>query len=144
MNIRTATFWLPALCGLTAAMGSLMISRQMGLRPSILWLGRMPVLLYVPWLALLPLTGIVCAFLSRRGGGGFSTCLTVSLFPAMTLCGLVCLGLTWMGIAGQLDRPRWLYVVLAVFNWGVLPSVSLLLGAALFLVTQATASRRPA
>jgi len=129
MNRRTATFWFPAFCSLTAAMGSLMIIRQMGLRPSILWVRRMPVLLYVPWLALLPLAGTVGAFLSRRGEAGFSTRLTASLFPAMILSGLVCLGLAWMAIAGQLDRPQWLYIVVGVLNWAVLPSVALLLGA---------------
>jgi len=41
MNKRTATFWFPALCSLTAAMGSLMIFRQLGLRPNTLWVGRM-------------------------------------------------------------------------------------------------------
>jgi hypothetical protein len=133
-NKRTATLWFPALFSLIAAMGSLMVLRQMGPRPHILWVGRMPVLLYVPWLALLPLAGTIGAFLSRRGGGKFSTCLTASMFPAMTLCGLLCVGLTWMAINGQLDRPRWLYVALGVFNWAVLPSVALLLGAAPFLV----------
>jgi hypothetical protein len=142
MNKRTATFWFPAFCSLTAAMGSLMILRQMGLRPNILWVGRMPVLLYVPWLALLPLSGTVGAFLSRRGGGRFSACLTAALFPTMTLCGLLSLGLTWMAIAGQLDRPRWLYIVLGLFNWAVLPSVALLLGASPFLVAQGSESRR--
>lgn len=128
-NKRTATLWYPALCGLTASMGSLMIFRMIGPRPSIIWVGRMPVLLYVPWLTLLPLSGTGGAFLSRRGGGNFRTCLTAALFPAMTLCALVCLGLTWMAIADQLDRPQWLYVLLGVFNWSVLPSVALLLGA---------------
>jgi hypothetical protein len=122
-------FWFPALCSLTTAMGSLMIVRRMGLRPNILWVGRMPVLLYVPWLVLLPLAGTVGAFLSRRSGGRFFTRLTAALFPAGTMSTLVCLGLMWMAISDRLDRPRWLYVALGLFNWAVLPSLVLLLGA---------------
>jgi len=47
----------------------------------------------------------------------------------MTVCGLVCVGLTWMAITNRLDRPRGLYVVLGLFNWAVLPTLALLLGA---------------
>jgi hypothetical protein len=51
----------------------------------------------------------------------------------MTMGGLVCLGLVWMAAADRLDRPRWLYIVLVLCNWVVLPSMALLLGAAPFL-----------
>jgi len=110
-----------------------MIFRHMGLRPNIVWIGHIPVLLYVQWLAFLPLAGTAGAFLSRRGGGGFATRLRSALFPAMTICGLVCLGLMWMATTDRLDRPRWLYVVLVLFNSVVLPSIALLTGAAPFL-----------
>lgn len=137
VNKRTATLWIPALCSLTISMGSLMILRRMGLKPNVVWVGRMPVLLYVPWLVLLPLAGTVGAFLSRRGGGRFLTCLTASLSPAVTMCGLVSLGLVLMSTSDLLDRPRWLYIVLVLFNWVVLPSVALLTGAAPFLSDRA-------
>jgi hypothetical protein len=133
MNKRTATLWFPALFSLLAAMGSLFILRQVGLRPYLLWVGRMPVLLYVPWLTFLPLAGTVGAYLSRRGGGRFFDRLTAALFPALALFGLVGMGLTWMAVANQLDRPQWLYVVLGFFNWAALPSVGLVLGAIPFL-----------
>jgi hypothetical protein len=110
-----------------------MILRHVGPRPYILWVGRMPVLFYVPWLTFLPLAGAVGGFLSTRRGGNFVTRVAAALFPAFTMFGLVCLGLIWMGLTGRLDRPGWLYVLLGLFNWTVLPTVALLPGAALFL-----------
>ena len=132
MNNRISTLWLPGLVSLTFAMGFLMALRTFGPKPHIVWIGRMPMLLYVPWLVVLPLAGAAGAHLSRRSGGNLPACIAAGLFPAVVLFGLVCLGLSDMAIANQLDRPQWLYITVGLLNWAILPGGALLLGAAPF------------
>lgn len=135
MNRRIATLWLPGLVGLAAATGSWTALRLVGTRPHILWIGQMPLLLYVPWIVLLPLAGAAGAYLCRRAGGRPMACVAAGLFPAAVLLGLVCLGLTAMAISNELDRPEWLCIVVGLLNWTVLPGCALLLGTAPFLIS---------
>ena len=69
MNNRTLTVWLPALVSLMVAMGSLTALKTIGAHPKIIWMGQTPLLLYLSWLALLPLSGAFGAHLSRAPGG---------------------------------------------------------------------------
>lgn len=133
MNSRIATLWLPALINLAAAMSFLTMVRQFGIRPNVVWVGQIPMLLYVPWLAVLPLFGAATAYLARRAGGRFVVCVTAGLFPAVILCGLGCLGLIVIGTGDELDRSRWLYVSVNQATWEVFPHVLLLVGIASFL-----------
>ena len=130
MNSRISTLWIPGLISLTFAMGLLMALRTFGPKPHVVWMGRMPMLLYIPWLAVLPLCGAAGAHLSRRSGGEFPACIAAGLFPGVVLFGLVCSGLFNMAITNQLDRPQWLYIAVGLLNWAVLPGAALLLGAA--------------
>ena len=136
MMNRIATVWLPSLVSLTAAMGLLMILRRLGLHPYVMWVGRMPMLLYVPWLLLLPLSSATGAYLSRRGGGSRLACFIAGLFPGIVLVGLVCSGLAGMAIRNQLDRPEWFYIVITLVNWVILPAGVLLVGILPFLRPQ--------
>ena len=128
VNRSIFAVWLPGLINLTAAESSLMILKRLGLRPQVLWVGQMPVVLYVPWLIGLPLLGAASAYLSRRWGARLLPCFAAGLFPAIVLWGLVCLGLGAMAIAGQLDRPQWLYIGVTLLNWAFLPLLALFLG----------------
>jgi hypothetical protein len=133
MNRRITTLWLPGLLSLTVAMGLLMVMRRVGVPPHIVWVRRMPMLIFMPWLVALPLSGAASAYLSSRGGGNVAACLLASLFPAIVLFCLVSIGFAGMAISDRLDRPEWLYVGLGFFNWVILPGVALLVGAMPFL-----------
>ena len=135
MKNRISNLWLPGLVSLTSAMGLQMVLRRIGPHPHVVWVGRIPLLLYVPWLAVLPLFGATGAYLSRRAGGALWVCVAAGLFPAIVLFGLVCLGLAGMAFGDQLngDRPLWLYVTVSLVNWAILPGVALLLGTLPFL-----------
>lgn len=133
MNSRIATLWLPALINLAAAMSFLTMVRQFGIRPNVVWMGQLPMLLYVPWLAVLPLFGAATAYLARRAGGRFVVCVTAGLFPAVILSGLSCIGLIVIGPGDELDRPRWLYLSVNLATWDLIPTVVLLAGIASFL-----------
>jgi hypothetical protein len=132
---RVATLWWPGLVGLAAATGSWTVLRLVGTKPHILWIERMPLLLYVPWILLLPLAGAAAAYLCRRAGGGPMACVTAGLFPAGVLLVLVCLGLAGLAISHQLDRPEWLCIAVGLLNWTVLPACALLLGTSPFLTS---------
>jgi hypothetical protein len=133
MNGRIATHWLPALINLAAAMSFLTMVRQFGIRPNVVWVEQIPMALYVPWLAALPLFGAATAYLARRAGGRFVVCVTAGLFPAVILSGLGCIGLIVIGTGDQLDRSRWLYVSGNLPTWEVFPTLALLVGIASFL-----------
>jgi len=130
MNTRTATFWLPALVSLTAAMVFLTISTVSGLQPRFVARGWATFVVYIPWLLTLPLCGAAGAFLSRRAGGGRWVCLAAGLFPVMAMTCLVGL----LALIGRFvfAKPQWLHFSMALILGAVLPSVALLLGAVPF------------
>lgn len=126
MNARTKTFWLPALASLTAAMAALAISTLVGLQPRCVTHGWATLVVYIPWLLMLPLCGTTGAFLSRRAGGERRVCLAAGLFPVIALTTLV----GFLTLIGKFvyATPQWLYFSMAVLLGGILPGVSLLLG----------------
>ncbi len=127
MNTRTTTFWLPALISLTSAMACLAISTLAGLQPRFVARGLATLVVYVPWLLMLPLCGAAGAYLSRRGGGERLACLAAGLFPVIAMTSLVgVLALTGKFVYA---KPQSLYFWMAVLLGAILPGVALLLGA---------------
>jgi hypothetical protein len=130
MNTRTTTFWLPALISLTSAMACLAISTLAGLQPRFVARGLATLVVYVPWLLMLPLCGAAGAYLSRRGGGERLACLAAGLFPVIAMTSLVgVLALTGKFVYA---KPQSLYFWMAVLLGAILPGVALLLGALAF------------
>jgi hypothetical protein len=133
VNHRARTFWFPALVSLALAMLYLSISTLAGLRPSIVAHGWAVLVAYIPWILLLPTCGALGAYLSRRGGGGVWTRISVAVFPVSALSLLVAiLALTQQFVFAT---PLTLYVGEAVIYGALIPSGALILGAMPFLKT---------
>jgi hypothetical protein len=130
MNLRTRTFWLPALVSLAAAMACLTITTLGGLDPRFVARGWATYVVYIPWLLALPLCGAVGAYLSRRAGGERRACLAAGLSPVIAMTGLV----GFLTILGQFvyAKPQWIYFSMAVLFGCILPGVALVLGAVPF------------
>jgi hypothetical protein len=131
LNARTRTFWLPALVSLTAAMVCLMVSTLAGLDPRFLVRGSSTLVIYIPWLLMLPLCGAAGAYLSRRVGGERLACLIAALFPVIATTSLV----GFLTLIGQFvyAKPQWLYFSIAVLIGVILPGAFLLSGALPFM-----------
>jgi len=137
MNNRIMNFWLPSCISLAPSMGFLMLLQRTGPQPRLVWLGSMPLMLYVPWLVALPLFGAAAAYLSRRSGGPRLARLVAGLFPAIVMLALAALAVSCSAVVEPnvfiLHHP--VYFAYGLFNWVLLPGVALLLGVVPFLRT---------
>lgn len=135
MNQRTRALWLPGAVSLAATMGWLMILTRTDFEPRLLWLDGRALVLYLPWLAVLPLFGAAGAYLSRRGRGEPVARLAAGLFPAVAMLGLLCSILPAALILDRAVRAHFMLVgfAVAVFNWVALPGFALMLGVLPFL-----------
>ena len=127
VNTRTATFWLPALISLAAAMMCLTLSTWVGMQPRFVARGLATSVAYFPWLMMLPLCGAAGAHLSRRGGGTRLASLAAGLFPVMAITILV----VFLMFTGEfvLAEPHWLHLSSAVLLGAILPASALFVGA---------------
>jgi len=141
MNTRTRTFWLPALAGLTAAMVCLAISTFAGLQPRFVARGLATLVVYIPWLLMLPLCGAAGAYLSRHAGGKRFACLSAGLFPVIALTILV----GFLTLIGKFvySKPQWLHFSMALLFGSILPGLALLLGAMPFARASRLQESRP-
>jgi hypothetical protein len=130
LNARTKSFWFSALVSLTTAMAALAVSTFAGLQPRFVARGWATLVVYIPWLLLLPLCGAAGAYLSRRAGGERRVCLAAGMFPVIALTGLV----AFLTLAGKFvyAKPQLFYVSMSFLLGTVLPGIALLLGAAPF------------
>ncbi len=138
MNHRTKSLWLPGLASLAAASLFLLVLTQLSLEPRFLvqlnsGLGRS---LYFGWLLAQVLFGALGAFLSRRAGGTRTARIVSATFPAIVLFGLCAF---WIPFSAVLEHNAFvlrhpLYYALGIFVWVVPPAITLLLGAAPFVL----------
>ncbi|MFZ0759881.1 MAG: permease prefix domain 1-containing protein, partial [Candidatus Sulfotelmatobacter sp.] len=130
MNPRTKHVWLPGLVSLTAAMVLLTPLIATSMQPRFLGLSPLQ-MVFLPWIALLPLCGAAGAYLSRRGGGNRRERLVAGLFPTIALftLGSILVPTRLLTFA----RPEWRYGLVALVIGIILPSASLLLGTMPFL-----------
>jgi hypothetical protein len=93
-------------------------------------LGSATLVVYVPWLLMLPLCGAVGAYLSRRAGGERRTCFFAGLFPVIAMASLV----GFLTLIGKFvyAKPQLLYCSMSVLLGAILPGIALLLGAVPF------------
>lgn len=131
INVRTKTFWFPALVSLTTAMVCLTISLRLGLQSRFVSQGWATLAIYIPWLVTLPLCGAAGASLSRRAGGGTHACFAAGLFPVIVLTGLV----GFLTLIGEFvyAKPQVLYFSVAVLLGVIIPGLALLSGAMPFM-----------
>jgi len=145
MNDRVKQIWVPGLVTLLSSYVVLTLFQRIGVRPMVLHPGEpRGVVLYLPWLFLLPLIGAVGAYLSRRAlADGWRVYLAASL-PALALGAFF---LLLFPLAFALDRQVPLHIkgtalVAMMVGWVALPGIALCLGVALQgLSKRRTASR---
>jgi hypothetical protein len=133
MNHRTKSFWLPALVTFLGASLSLAMSQIIGVQPRMLWLDRLVMWFYLPWLATLPIFGGLGAYLSRRAHGSILSRLAASLSPALIVLAVMCLILPWGLYIEGLHSLTLFGFGIGLINWVAVPALALLLGAAPFL-----------
>ena len=144
MNSRVKRFWLPGLLTFLISMSLLAAIEQFAPKLSARHTGgraefvrTMPSLLvYIPWLMLLPLIGAMGAHLSNRAGGSVRTVLASSIFPILPA--LASFAIMLPG-AFLIDRQVGVNVVTplflrAVVEWALIPGTVLLVGGWLICV----------
>lgn len=137
MNHRTRSLWLPALATFFGASVSLALCQFFGLKPHMVWVGRMGISLDWLWLVTLPIFGAAGAHLSRRANGPVLARLAAGLFPSIIMLIVMFVVLPWGLVIDGFDFFRLVGFGLGVVNWVVIPAIALLLGALPFL-SQAT------
>jgi hypothetical protein len=131
MQNRVKQLWIPGLVTLLASAALLSILEYIGIRPLVFHPGEpSSMVLYIPWLACLPVLGALGGFLSRRAQAGGLAPHFSSTFPALVMA--VVLLLIFVG-ALFTDRQVSLQLKAIGFwaaglNWVVLPGAALLLG----------------
>ena len=109
------------------------LMQWVGMRPRLLSLGHTYMTFYWPWIAALPLFGAVGAYLSRRAGGGPRTRLAAGAMPVLWLA-LLSIALLPLELAHQGFAPMsFVYFVLGMTNWVVIPGLALAAGTLPFL-----------
>jgi len=133
MNHRTKSLWLPALATLLGASVSLMLTQFLKMEPRVVWIGRIAMTLYWPWLATLPVLGAAGAWLSGRAQGSTPARLAAGLSPSLIMLIVICVILPWGLVIDGFDFFRLLGFGLGVVNWVVIPAFALLVGALPFV-----------
>ncbi len=136
MNARVRNLWLPGFVCLVSAMALVMILGSIGVRPHLLAVGSLSVVLYLPWLAALPLLGAATSYWSRRAGGQRFARIAAALFPAFAMLAVCCFVVITSAIfepnAFIITHP--VSIVVTVSNVVVVPAAALLLGSVPFLL----------
>jgi hypothetical protein len=143
MTNRVRQLWIPGFLALAVSMTALTLIMKFGPQPRILSLGSVPaIVVYVPWLAVLPLIGAAGAYLSKRAGGSRFPVLTSSVFPVLPF---VAASLLMIPVSMILDREHATHgltpagILCFVLGWIVFCGLALLAGG---LLTQLLVSRR--
>lgn len=150
LNNRTKRFWLPGTAMLLASAALLAMFQIAGLRPHLTTISiyggpadaravYWPLIIYYPWLCILPFLGAAGAYWTGRAGGGsavraaaqfFSTFVFLAVFMTVLQFASV-LG----GIYGEVPLGKTLIAegVGVELSWVVIPGAALLLGILPFL-----------
>ena len=138
MTQRTKSLWIPGFSMVAVMLLGLIGAFRVNMYPyGLIVTSDYSLLIYVPWLASLPLIGALGAYWSRRSGGGSSTGLRASLIPVAVLISMFLLStpvtVFWI-FRSVLSVGRQLaYLGSCSLHWVVYPSLLLLFGALPFL-----------
>lgn len=132
MQKRVQQLWIPGFLTLILSMVLLAVLQKSGWPARVV--GPHSALLYLPWLATLPLPGALATYLSGRAGGSRGTTLLASIFPVVALGGAFLLmfpiGWALQVVIGRSFDFGWVATVLLkdAIGWIVTPGAALLLG----------------
>lgn len=138
MSQRTKSLWIPGFAMVAVMLAGLIGAFRVNMYPyGLIVTSDYALLIYVPWLASLPLIGALGAYWSRRSGGDSSTALRACLIPVAILTAMFLTStpvtLFWI-FRSVLSLGRQLaYLGSCSLHWAVYPSLLLLLGALPFL-----------
>ena len=134
MQERVWQIWIPSLVTLVSSTVVLSGLIGTGTRP-IIWHPEEPrgVILYIPWLLLLPLIGAVGGYLSRRAQGSGWQVYVAGLFPALAMGLVMMLIFPFAFVINPQVAPQFKFISLMamVVSWVVLPGIALCIGVAL-------------
>ena len=140
---RIKRFWFPSVAILFASVAILAAIQAAGLRPHFMMKGELPLVIYLPWLVVLPFLGAGGAYWARCQRGGQTIASAIGLLPVLKLFGsFVVVFVVSLLVAlpicvalGALTPDAEFFIVLAgaILSWVVIPGASLLLGVLPFL-----------
>jgi hypothetical protein len=131
MQERVRQFWLPSLVTLFTAFAVLAILIWAGVRP---WMTRPAetrgLIVYVPWILMLPFIGAVGAYMSRRAKATGWRVYVAGVFPALAIAMLFLLLLPWGFIVDPRVAPDFKLMGFAAgtVSWVILPGIALWIG----------------
>ncbi len=85
MQKRMHQLWIPGFVTLILSMVFLVALQKLGFNARMVSWRDSDILLYAPWLLLLPFFGAFAAYISSRAGGSRGTVLLASVFPVLAL-----------------------------------------------------------
>lgn len=141
---RIKRFWFPSFAILFASVIFLAAIQAAGLRPHFMMKGELPLVIYLPWLVVLPFLGAGGAYWARCQRRGQTVAAAIELLPVLKFFGsFVVVFVVSLLVAlpicvalGALAPDAEFFIVLAgaILSWVVIPGVALLLGVAPFLM----------
>jgi hypothetical protein len=128
---RVRQIWVPSLVTLLASFGLMAVLIRAGIQPIVSHAGEpRGVILYLPWLLVLPLIGAAGAYLSRRAQGSGWRVYLAGAFPALAILGVFLLILPFrLAIDPYVVHDFELGALVSVIlSWTVLPGIALCIG----------------
>jgi len=132
MRERVRQIWIPALMTALISYAALAVFRWVGVRPSVVHAGEARALVvYLPWLGVLPFIGAIGGFLSRRAEGDRRRAYFAAGLPSGALAGILVLIFALAlvidrGVAWEIKGTAF---AATVASWVVLPGIALWFGA---------------
>lgn len=145
MNDRTKRIWLPAFVVLFGSVLAEALCQVAGFSPYFprAWAGNSSseaflhhsLMIYFPWLCVLPFLAAAGAYWSRRAGGGAMQRLVAGLFPALVFLFTFSIIFPVSFATGSLPPMKIFLPALTgnILSWVVIPGAALLLGVLPFL-----------
>ena len=128
MQERLKQFWLPSLVTLLLSWGCLAILIWAGVQPYMSRPANDPerLLIYWPWLVMLPFVGALGAYMARRAQSNRWKIYTAGAFPVVATAVVFLLLCPWAYMSGK----KFIAVGADMLNWVLLPGIALLIGVA--------------
>lgn len=139
MTQRTKSLWIPGFSMVAVMLLGLIGAFRANMYPEGLSItSTYALLIYVPWLASLPLIGAVGTLWSRRMGGKSTIRLRACTIPVAVLTALFLVSMPFrlLWVLGSVRSLGWdlSYLIFCLLFWAVYPSLALLFGALPFLL----------